>query len=256
MKQMPALFIGHGSPMNAVEQNIHTGAWRGIAASFPRPEAILCMSAHWYAPGFRVSDTTEPQQIYDMYGFPSALYALKYPARGLPELAGAVVEALGSEVTVDNTWGLDHGAWSVLNVMYPEADIPVVQLGVNRKADAAEHFRVGAALRKLRQEGVLLLGSGNVVHNLRRVDFEMEGGFDWATEFDAAIRDSVLARRFEEVLEWQRLDMDARLSVPMPDHYLPLPFVLGAAMDTDRISVFNDSRVFGSLSMTSYLFTE
>lgn len=254
MDRMPALFIGHGSPMNAIENNAFTTGWRSIAAAFRRPRAILCMSAHWYSPGFRVSDAQDPQQIYDMYGFPAALYQLKYPASGSPELGGRVAALPDAAIAIDNTWGIDHGAWSVLCAMYPEAGIPVVMLSVDRRSDAAAHFRLGEAVRRLRDEGVLILGSGNVVHNLSRVDFDLPDGFDWAVSFDAAIRDAVTERRFEDVLDWQSRDLDARLSVPTTDHFLPLPFVLGASDGDDRIGVFNDARVFGSLSMTSFLF--
>jgi 4,5-DOPA dioxygenase extradiol len=254
MQKMPVLFVGHGSPMNAIETNPFTLAWKTVFAGIPRPKAILSVSAHWYVPGTRVSDAAQPKTIYDMYGFPPALYAVSHPAPGAPELALEVGRMLKVPVAVDNTWGLDHGTWSVLHVVDPEAEIPVFQLSVDKNAEPAVHFAIGRQLAVLREQGVLIFGSGNVVHNLRQVDFGMAGGFEWAESFDQAIRERVVARKFAEVTDFKALGGMARMAVPTPDHIYPLLYVLGAADSFDRVSVFNEACTMGSLSMTGYLF--
>ena len=178
MQKMPVLFVGHGSPMNAIEENPFTLAWKAVFARIPKPKAILSVSAHWYVPGTRVNDAAQPKTIYDMYGFPPELYAVSHPAPGAPELALEVGRMLKVPVTVDNTWGLDHGTWSVLHVVDPGAEIPVFQLSVDKNAEPAVHYAIGRQLAVLREQGVLIFGSGNIVHNLRQVDFGMAGGFD------------------------------------------------------------------------------
>lgn len=254
VSRMPVLFVGHGSPMNAVEENPFVDGWRQIAADMPRPQAILSISAHWYTPGSHVSDSAAPRMIHDFYGFPKALYDVRYPAAGAPAAARAVLALTGQDVTVDNSWGIDHGTWSVLCRMYPGADIPVCQLSVNREAGARAHFLLGEAIAPLREQGVLIFASGNVVHNLSRIDWGNPGGYDWAEMFDDYIHTSISERRFEDAVQYERAGSPARLAFPTPDHYLPLLYVLGAARPDDRLSVYNRACTLGSLSMTSYLF--
>ncbi len=254
MKKMPVLFIGHGSPMNALENNAWTAEWIRTAAKIPKPEAIVAVSAHWYTDGTRVSDTAEPQMIYDMYGFPDEIYQVLYDAPGSPSLARETAGLIGRTVTTDSERGLDHGAWSVLCRMYPDADIPVFQLSVDKNADAREHFRMGGEIAALREKGVLILGSGNIVHNLSMVSWETEGGFGWAGEFDSYIRDRITGGDFAGVLDYKQAGKAARLAVPTPDHFWPLLYVLGAAGPEDRLTVFNNSCTLGSVSMTSFLF--
>ena len=251
---MPVVFIGHGSPMNAIEENDFTRAWQQIAGRIGKPAAILCISAHWYTDGLRVSDDPNPRMIYDMVGFPKELYDLQYPAPGAPDVARGAAALLSPTVRVDNNWGIDHGAWSVLCRMYPEADIPVCQLSVDRSADAQRQFDVGRQLRSLREEGVLILGSGNVVHNLARIRFDEPGGFAWAQEFDDYVHDSILRRDFDAVVDHRRAGSSAALAFPTPDHYYPLLSILGAANEDDEIAVYSRQCFAGSLSMTSYVF--
>jgi len=254
MNSMPVIFLGHGSPMNAIEDNAHTREWRRLGASIPRPEAILCVSAHWFIRGTKVTGEAQPKQFYDMYGFPEELYRLVYPVPGSPELANRVPELLPAKVEADSSWGIDHGAWSVLTHLFPTADIPVVQLSLDRNAPPELHYRLGAALKPLRNEGILILGSGNVVHNLAMVNWHMRGGFDWADRFDEQIRDKIVERDFEVVTGYRSWNKDASLAVPTPDHYLPLLYVLGASDPQDQLRVINADRVLGSLSMTGYIF--
>ena len=253
-EKMPALFVGHGSPMNAIEDNRYTQQWQSVAQKLPRPLAILAISAHWYTSGSRVTDVAMPEILYDMYGFPPELYQVKYPVPGAPELAHQVKHLLGEDLQVDNSWGCDHGAWSVLCRMYPQADIPVVQLSVNRDAGARTHFQIGEKLRPLREQGVLILGSGNVVHNLSRISWAMRGGYPWASEFDRYIREHIICGDYDPVIDYQQAGESATLACPMPDHFYPLLYVLGAATSAEKPTVFNDSCTLGSLSMTSYLF--
>lgn len=254
MEKMPAVFIGHGSPMNAIEDNTFTRGWKEIAAAMPRPEAILSVSAHWYTPGTRVMDNEKPGMIYDMYGFPRELYEVVYPAPGAPELAKQTLALLAGTATLDGGWGFDHGTWSILSVMYPGAEIPVFQLSVDRNATPETHFEIGKRIASLREQGVLILGSGNVVHNLQLVDFDMEGGFDWAYEFDAYVKRAITGHDVAAVINHRRAGECARLAFPTPDHYYPLLAVLGATLESDTASVYNEACVMGSLSMTCYLF--
>lgn len=252
--KMPALFVGHGSPMNAVEDTAFTRGWEKIAREIPRPEAILAISAHWYTAGTHINDEEEPKTVYDMYGFPEELYKVTYPAKGDRALARLVADLLPHRVQTDNSWGIDHGVWSVLHRMYPEADIPVCEMSVDRTADPQAHFEMGRALGALRDKGVLLLASGNVVHNLRRVDWNMEGGYPWAEEFDGFVKQKVEKREFADVVSYRSAGEHAQLSVPTPDHFYPLLYVLGAAREDDSLTVRNHACCLGGLSMTSYLF--
>jgi len=250
----PSIFIGHGSPMNALEDNPFTKAWEGLGAELPRPEAILVVSAHWYTERTRISDADRPEMVYDMYGFPEELYAVKYPAAGSPETARAAKGLISREVETDDSWGLDHGAWSVLKRMYPKADIPVFQLTVDRDADADTHYNIGREIGALRDRGVMILGSGNVVHNLARVSREMEGGFPWALDFDGYVKEKITERRYRDAADYASAGPSSRLAFTSPDHYFPLLYALGASREDDALKVVNEACVMGSLSMTSYAF--
>lgn len=251
---MPALFVGHGSPMNAIETNVFSDTWIALGEGLPKPEAILSISAHWFTPGTRINDASEPKLIYDMYGFPEALYRILYPAPGSPHFARRAQTLLKGRAKIDRNWGLDHGTWSVLRRIFPNADIPVFQLSVDALAAPEAHYSIGESLRSLRDEGVLIFGSGNVVHNLALVDWRHSGGFDWARAFDESIKHSVLTHRFEDAVAYSSAGESARLAVPTLDHFAPLLSVLGASDGSDTLQIFNEACVFGSLSMTGYLF--
>lgn len=250
----PVLFVGHGSPLNAIESNQYTRGWQEIAGKIPRPAAILAVSAHWYTDGSKINDQEEPKTVYDMYGFPDALYKVSYNVPGAPELARITKNLISRKVEFDNSWGIDHGTWSVLCKMYPEADIPVYQLSVDRTAGAEVHFQIGRNLRRLREDGVLIFASGNVVHNLSKVDWEMDGGYSWAVEFDGYIRGKILARDYQGVINYQSAGPSAELAFRRPDHFYPLLYALGASEAADSLSIYNESCTLGSISMTSYLF--
>ena len=252
---MPVLFVGHGSPMNAIESNKFTKGWQEIATSIPIPTAILSISAHWLTDGTHVSTVENPNTIHDFYGFPQTLFSVKYNAKGCPLLAQETIDLLGGIAVADNSWGLDHGTWSVLRVMYPNANIPVYQLSINTQATPKELFEIGRKLKPLRERNVLILASGNVVHNLGVLDFSVNGGFDWANNFDDFIENKIKNRDFEDIFKYRELGDIARYSVPTTDHFHPLFYILGATESTDKISVFNKSCMAGSLSMTSYMFT-
>lgn len=255
MEHMPVLFVGHGSPMNAIEDNRFSAQWKKLAERIPRPEAILSVSAHWYTAGLRVSDDPAPRLIYDMYGFPKELYEVRYDAPGAPHFAGMTKQLLGVDVRVDDSWGLDHGTWSVLCHVYPQADIPVFQLSVDNRASAEEHYNTGRKLRALRDRGVLLFGSGNVVHNLSRVNWAMEDtGYPWAEEFDGYIKENVLSGNHDNIFHYRRAGDSSKYAFTYFDHFAPFLCALGASEPEDEITVFNEACVLGSLSMTSYLF--
>ena len=256
MDRMPVVFVGHGSPTNIIEKNRFTAEWKTMADAMPRPKAILCVSAHWFGAGQLVCTAPRPQTIHDFYGFPPALYQVEYPAPGAPQLAKRVAALPGMQAAQDTDWGLDHGAWSVLHFMYPGADIPVCQLSVNAQNTPEESYRVGQLLRPLREEGVLVLGSGDVVHNLSLVDWDMPGGYPWADEFDGYIRDAVVAGRHGEVVQYQGAGPAAARAFARRDHYDPLLYALGATQSGEKVRVFNDERVMGALSMTSFIIGE
>lgn len=248
---MPALFIGHGSPLNAIEDSEFSRAWAEAARSLPKPKAVLCISAHWETAGTRVTAMEQPRTIHDFYGFPPELHEKHYPAPGSPELAKMTVETLGkSLVALDSEWGLDHGAWAVLCQMYPKADVPVVQLSLDQSKPPAYHYELGRELRRLRKKGVLIIGSGNIVHNLREVVWE-DRAYDWALEFDARIKDLILSGDHKAIIHYPKLGRSAPLAVPTAEHYLPLLYVLGAQDKTDRVSFFADKVTLGSMSMRS-----
>ena len=253
-KTMPVIFSGHGSPMIALEHNEITEGMdrigRAVESRFGRPRAILMVSAHWYTHGTFVQSAPEPRQVYDMYGFPKELYEVKYPAKGDGELTRKVQSLLGSAVAVNDDWGIDHGAWTVLVHMFPKADIPVVQLSVDGDISYTEEFELGRKLAALRVDGYLILGSGNVVHNLREVEWENAGGSDATLRFNDYITEAVLQGDTEKVIGFAS-HPDAAYAVPTPDHYLPLLVCLGAA-GADRAQVFNKICNLGSMAMTGY----
>lgn len=248
-QKMPAVFYAHGSPMNALEDNAYTRVWESFAQRFARPRAILVISAHWMTRGTAVTAMAHPKTIHDFGGFPQALFDMQYPAPGDPALA-AEIEALLQPlpVTLDQQWGLDHGTWSVLVKTYPAADIPVLQLSLDMTQPASFHFALGEKLAQLREQGVMLVGSGNVVHNLRRMDFH-SSGLDWAHRFNTQIREAIVAEEFDKVVRYQEFGQDAALSVPTAEHFLPLLYVLGAKLPGDRIEIAADGIELGSISM-------
>lgn len=255
MPKMPVLFAGHGSPMNAIEDNRFTRGWKEITARMPKPEAVISFSAHWFTKGTKIMGEKSAKTVYDMYGFPRKLYKVVYAPPGNPELAGTVKELISAKTEYDNSWGIDHGTWSVLHHMYPEADIPVFQISIDGYAPPEAHYRIGEELKALRERGVLLFGTGNIVHNLRILDWNMsEGGYGWAERFDGYIKDNILTGKHDNIVGYKDLGDISRLAIPTPDHFYPLLYVLGAADKADKITVFNEGSVMGSVSMTSYLF--
>lgn len=253
-KKAPALFVGHGSPLNAIENNEFTAEWERLSQDFNAPNAILSVSAHWHTDGTRITDDPHPKMIYDMYGFPEELYRVAYPAKGASELAHATADMIESEVVFDRSWGYDHGTWSVLSRMYPHADIPVYQMSVNRNANVSEHYRIGQNIAKLREQGVMIFGSGNIVHNLSMANYEMSGGYPFAEQFDRYIAENIKKRDFEKILQYNRVENGHDFAFITPDHYDPLLYVLGASDESDQLHIFNKKCVMGSMSMTSYLF--
>jgi 4,5-DOPA dioxygenase extradiol len=253
--RMPAAFLGHGSPMNTLELNRFTQAWRDLGAALPRPRAILCVSAHWFINGTAVTAMPQPRVIHDFYGFPPELFAFDYPASGSPEVAREVVDVLRpSHVGMDqDSWGLDHGTWSVLAHVFPRADIPVLQLSIHAAAPLDYHIDLGARLAPLRDRGVFIVGSGNVVHNLRRIDWSYgDRGFDWGERFDAHVRE-VMTTRPAALAEVER-HADYSLAVPTTEHFLPVAYLAGLCMAAGETArPFAQGCTLGSLSMTSYL---
>ena len=249
---MPVVFVGHGNPMNALERNEYTRSWERLAADLPRPRAILSVSAHWYAPGGRVTAQERPRTIHDFGGFPRKLYEVEYPAPGSPELARRVRDLLApADVELDADWGLDHGTWSVLVHMYPRADVPVVQLGIDETLTPEEHWALAVRLRTLRDEGVLILGSGDVVHNLHTYAWGRHPvePYDWALRFEGLIRTAVEQGDHETVVGYERLGRDAALAAPTPDHFLPLLYVLAQSGREEPVSYPVEGFDGGSVSM-------
>ena len=253
---MPVLFLGHGSPMNAIEENQFVRGFRHAAVSLPKPVAILCVSAHWFTRGTMVTAMEQPRTIHDFGGFPKALFDVQYPAKGHPQLAAETRTLLGEHlVSADTQWGLDHGAWTVIMHLFPKADVPVIQLSIDYTKPPAWHFELASRLHVLRKKGVLILGSGNIVHNLSLVDFaninREDYGYDWAREARATINDRILAHDFEAILTYPKLGRAVQLAAPSPDHFLPLVYALGLSGKNEPLHLFNDQMVGGSLSMTS-----
>lgn len=255
--KMPVLFVGHGSPMNAVETNGFTQRLAALGESLPRPKAILCVSAHWMTEGTWVTQMRQPKTIHDFYGFPEALFEVQYPAPGSPELAARISEsAQDPKVHSDHEmWGLDHGTWSVLRHMYPRADVPTLQLSVYLEQPGEYHYKVGLQLRSLREQGVLIVGSGNIVHNLRRISWQDDAKpYDWAVEFDEWAKEKLLARDDKALVAEYGASAAGRLSVPTPDHYYPLLTVLGAADEREEATFPYEGMQNGSISMRAVQF--
>jgi 4,5-DOPA dioxygenase extradiol len=254
---MPAIFFGHGNPMNALAQNAYTRSWSHIGASLPRPKAILCVSAHWYAPYTALTGMPSPRTIHDFGGFPRELFEFSYPAPGDPALAMRVRELLEPlDAGIDQQWGLDHGAWSVLAHVFPEADIPVVQLSIDETKPPEFHFETGKLLGPLRDENVLVVGSGNVVHNLHAYAWGRHPAepFDWAMRFDARVRELLSSGDMMPLVDYESLGRDALLSAPTPDHYLPLLYIAGMRRAADEVSFPVTGMDGGSISMLSVRF--
>lgn len=255
-ERMPVLFLGHGSPMNAIEENEFVAGFRNVAATLPKPTAIICISAHWFTKGTKITAMEMPQTIHDFGGFPKPLYEVQYPAKGNPELAQATQLLLEPALAeLDEKWGLDHGAWSVLRHLYPKADIPVIQLSIDYSKPPQYHFDLAQKLSRLRDKGVLIIGSGNIVHNLRLVDFQNfhkdNYGFDWAIEARNTINNYLFNGDFQSLIDYETKSTAIQLAVPSPDHFLPLIYTLGLKQKSEDLSLFNDKLLAGSLSMTS-----
>lgn len=252
-QKMPVLFVGHGNPMNAIEDNDFSRAWSAVGQSLPKPNAILCVSAHWETKGTRVTGMDQPKTIHDFGGFPPELYAVEYAAPGSPDLARLTQETVQKvPVSLDQSWGLDHGTWSVLCHMFPQADIPVIQLSLDRTQAPAFHYQLGKELRALRNKGVLIVGSGNIVHNLRVMQWE-DRAFDWAIEFDEKVKELIASGDHPSIIGYQNLGPAARLSIPTNEHYLPLLYILALQDKDEKVQFFADRVTLGSISMRSVL---
>lgn len=251
MTSLPALFVGHGSPMNAIEDNAFTRTWREMAASFEKPRAIVSISAHWTTRGTMVSGAAHPQTIHDFYGFPQPLFDVRYEPPGDPALAQRIANIVRrTDVAIDPSQGLDHGSWSILRIMYPHADVPTLQLSLDMSKPGDFHLKLGHDLAALRDEGVLILGSGNIVHNLRLFDFRNPTPADFALRANALVRERVVGGDYASLAEFPKLGLDVARAVPTSEHFLPLLYVLGAKRDGDAVSIFNDT-VQSAISMTS-----
>jgi len=255
-EKMPVLFIGHGSPMNAIEDNIFSKRWQQMGKEIPTPKAVVVVSAHWLTKGTMVTAMPNPKTIHDFGGFPQALFEVQYPASGSPELATEIQKLITNPaVELDHDWGLDHGTWSVVKHMYPDADIPVLQLSIDYYKPAAYHYELAKQLLALRKKGVLIIGSGNMVHNLRMVAWnklsEPEYGFDWALEMNDIFKNKISNGFHKDLIQYEKLNKAATLAIPTPDHYYPLLYILALQTDNDKVEFFNDKAVGGSLTMTS-----
>jgi len=253
---MPVLFVGHGSPMNAIEENEFVFKWRELGDSIPWPKAILCISAHWETRGTFITAMPRPSTIHDFGGFPKELYNVQYPAPGSPELAFEVKrEVLSTSVGLDEKWGLDHGAWSVIKNIYPGANVPVVELSMDYNLTPQNHYELAKELVLFRRNGVLIIGSGNIVHNLRMISWEHanepEYGFDWALLANDKFKKLILDNNFKDLINYQKLGREVQMAVPTPDHFIPLLYTLALKEEKESIEFFNDKPVMGSLSMTS-----
>ena len=251
---MPLLFVGHGSPMNAIEDNEFSSRWKQMGKEIPKPKAVLIISAHWLTRGTQITAMEHPKTIHDFGGFPKQLFDFQYPAPGDPKLAKETTSIIHSTIVgLDHDWGLDHGAWMIVCNMYPEANIPVLQLSIDYTREAQYHYDLAKELASLRKKGVLIIGSGNMVHNLRMVEWSMikGGGFDWTISVNEKFKNLISNNEHAQLINYQKLGKEAMLAIPTPDHYLPLMYVLGLKGKNENISFFNDKAVGGSLTMTS-----
>jgi 4,5-DOPA dioxygenase extradiol len=251
---MPVLFIGHGSPMNGIEDNEFSQKWADLGRTMPVPKAVLVVSAHWFTRGTAVTAMNSPKTIHDFGGFPQALFDMEYPAPGNPELALETARLISStEVALDHDWGLDHGAWTILTHMFPGANIPVLQLSMDYTKDPRAHYDLARELFQLREKGVLIMGSGNMVHNLRMLSWEMinGGGYDWALNINERFKELIMNNDHAPLMNYQSLGKAALLAIPTPEHYLPLLYTLGLKKENEKVTLFNDKAIGGSLTMTS-----
>ena len=253
---MPVLFLGHGSPMNAIEENEFVQGFRNVGKEIPKPNAVLCISAHWETKGTYVTAMEKPKAIHDFGGFPKELYEVQYPAPGNPELANETKSIVKkTEIGLDVNWGLDHGAWSVIKHMYPNADVPVIEMSLDYSQPSQYHYELAKELAPLRKKGVLIVGSGNMVHNLRMVDWyrldEIDYGYDWALEAREKMKKFILENDHKQLINFKSQGKEFELAIPTPEHYLPLLYVLALKEENEKVSLFNDKAVGGSLTMTS-----
>jgi 4,5-DOPA dioxygenase extradiol len=251
--KMPVLFLGHGSPMNAIELNEFSRTWQDIGNALPRPAAVLCVSAHWETWGTFVTAMEKPATIHDFGGFPQALFDVQYPAPGDPELAAETKDMISDTlIQTDQNWGLDHGCWSVMKHLYPDAGVPVIQLSLDYGKSPKEHYNLARQLTALRKKGILIIGSGNIVHNLRMINWHKpDEGFDWAQEANSRLKKLILADDAAQLVNYKFLGREVELSVPTPEHFLPLIYTLGLREKDEEIAVLNDKLVMGSIAMTS-----
>jgi 4,5-DOPA dioxygenase extradiol len=255
-EKMPVLFLGHGSPMNAIEENEFVTGWRSIGKTLPKPTAILCVSAHWETKGTFVTAMEKPMTIHDFGGFPKALFDVQYPAPGSPELAKETKSIVTkTAVGLDEKWGLDHGAWSVIKHLYPKADVPVIQMSLDYYQTPQYHYELAKELASLRNKGVLIIGSGNIVHNLGMVAWDKLNadnyGYDWAVEASEKMKKYILDGNHKELIDYKSQGKAFNLAIPTPEHYLPLLYMLALKEENEKLSLFNDKTVGGSLSMIS-----
>ncbi|WP_366926835.1 4,5-DOPA dioxygenase extradiol [Flavobacterium sp.] len=255
-QKMPVLFIGHGSPMNAIEDNEFSKRWQQMGQEIPKPKAVIVVSAHWLTQGTAITAMSQPKTIHDFGGFPQALFDVQYPAPGDPNLANEIQKMVTNpSLVLDHEWGLDHGTWSVVKHMYPNADIPILQLSIDYHKPAMYHYELAKQLLSLRKKGVLIIGSGNMVHNLRMVAWnklnEPEYGYDWALEMNTIFKQKISTGNHLDLIAYNKLNKSASLAIPTPDHYYPLLYILALQTNTDEVVFFNDKAVGGSLTMTS-----
>ena len=252
-RRMPAIFVGHGSPMNAINNGLASQEWQKRSKTLPQPKAIIAISGHWATRGLWIRRSTTNPHINDMYGFPKALYEIPYAPAGSIEITDHVIDTIGSDFIKPTTeWGIDHGVWSVLMHLYPKADIPVIIISVDMTDSPEKMFEIGRRLRPLRDEGYLIFGSGNVVHNLREVE-DIDNAYDWALTFDQAVTDAVIAKKYDQIVNYKDLPY-ANRGVPTADHFLPLPAILGASYDDETAEVWNHYGELGGITMTSFTF--
>ena len=254
--EMPVLFVGHGSPMNAIEQNEFVRGWQQTANAIEKPKAILCISAHWETRGTYVTAMAKPQTIHDFGGFPQALFDVQYPAPGSPQLAKETQNIITcTHIGLDEKWGLDHGCWSIIKPMYPNADIPVLQLSLDYTQPPEYHYQLAKELASLRKKGVLIIGSGNIVHNLGMVAWDKmntpDYAYDWATEANEKIKEYILTNNHNPLIDYKKQGSAFNLAIPSPDHFLPLLYALALKKENEKVTLFNDKALMGSLTMTS-----
>ena len=260
---MPVLFIGHGNPMNAIEDNEFSAYWKKLGKEIPQPTAILCISAHWLTKGTYITAMNNPRTIHDFGGLPQELFDVQYPVPGNPQLARDTKSIITStEIQLDQEWGLDHGAWSVIKPMYPEANVPVLQMSIDYNKSGQYHYDLAQELLSLRKKGVLIIGSGNMIHNLGMVgapegepvtmeNFKKEFGYDWALEMNETFKTHIINKNHQALINYEKMGKSAKMAIPTPDHYYPLLYTLGLQKDNEAIQIFNDKCIGGSLSMTS-----